>query len=125
MELQVMHVKLIRAFIKVKKDVVELKAIARMHEDIIRRLNENEKALLAKIKSLEARPAVKQAVVTKVVKKVVKTAAKKKYIGAKSSMRLHSENCPFAQNIKKSNKVVFKSKIKPFGLGYKACECLK
>ncbi len=124
---KVMHRKLLKAFKKVKRDVYDLRASISMQNEAINRLNDNQKALLARITALEAKSRQKPKTITKtkVVKKIVKVAKRKNYVGAKSSMKLHSENCPFAKNINKSNKVIFKTKVKAFNMGYKACECLK
>jgi len=94
-----------------------------------------EKQLLAKIRNLEQKlvivserkPEVKRQVkvVEKVVEKVVKSAPKRRtFVGANTSMKLHSENCPFAKNIKKENKVTFKTKLKAFNNNYTPCKCL-
>lgn len=124
----VVHEKVKKAFLKVKRDVYDLRAIVELQKEAIIKLNENQSKLVAKIKFMESRPVEKPKTVTvtktKVVKQVVKVAARKNYVGAITSMKVHSENCPFAKNINKENRVVFKSKIKPFNLGYKACKCL-
>ena len=132
-----MHEKLLRAFKKVKSHVMDLRANVSVSIDAIEQLKSNQKVLLAKIQTLEKQLNKKAKVVTKVVEKpkivtkyktkVVEKVvrAKKTYVGAKTSMKLHSENCPFAKNINRENKVLFKSKVKPFGLGYDACDCLK
>ncbi len=123
------HNKLLDAFNKVKRDVHTLKDLARNQNERIAALQNNEKALLVRIRKLETeidklnskKSQVK--VVEKVVKKTV--PRKRKYYGAKTSMKLHDEDCPFAKNIKPENKVVFRSKVKPFNMGYEACTCLK
>jgi hypothetical protein len=119
------HFKLIRSFRRVKRDVVEMRATVRNQHKIINKLVDNERALLQRIRVLENQAEKKPKVITKTKTKVVKSRAKPTYVGAKTSMRLHDENCPFAKNIKRQNKVLFKSKVKPFNQGYKACTCLK
>lgn len=119
-----MHVKVMRAFKKVKQDVVDVNAGLRMHQDMIKRLSDNDKALLARLTRLEARMSEKTQQ-TKIITRKVTVAAKKTYVGSKSSMTLHVESCPFAKNVKRSNKALFKSKVRPFSMGYKACKCLK
>ena len=127
------HFKLIRSFRKVKRDVIELRATVRGQHNMMTKLVDNERVLLLRIKRLEKKlaekltekPRVVTRTKTKIVKKVVKARSKPTYVGAKTSMKLHDDNCPFAKNIKRANKVLFKSKVKPFGLGYKACTCLK
>jgi hypothetical protein len=133
MELSInnVHGKLLDAFRKVKRDVITLRDMSRNQNEKIALLQSNEKSFLIRIKKLETelenlkseKPKIK--VVEKIVKKTVSVPKKRSYVGAKSSMMLHDENCPFAKNIKRENKVLFKSKVKPFKLGYKACSCLK
>lgn len=119
------------AFKKVKGHVFELKGNVSVNHDAILSLRNNQRKLLARIKQFESKLDEKPKVVTKtkvvkkVVKEVVKVSKRKVYVGAKTSMKLHQDNCPFAKNIKRVNKVKFKSKVKPFNLGYIACDCLK
>jgi hypothetical protein len=126
-----MHTKLLNAFKKVKSHVFELKSNVSINNDVLLGLRNNQRKLLARIKELEKKVEQKPKVITKtkvvkkVVKEVVKVSRRKEYVGAKTSMKLHQENCPFAKNIKRANKVRFKSKVKPFNLGYSACDCLK
>ena len=122
-----MHLRLLRAFKKVKRDIYDLRATVKLQNEAINKLNENQKVLLVKISKLESKPTPKTKVVTKtkVVKEVVKVGKRKSYVGASTSMRVHSENCPFAKNINKENRVKFKTRVKAFNMGYKACDCLK
>ncbi len=120
-----MHKKLLEAFRKIKSDVSTMKQLVREQNNKISLIQNNEKALLVRIRKLESEvDSVKhKKTETKVIKRTV--PKKPRYIGAKTSMKLHDENCPFAKNIKPKNKIIFKSKVKPFNNGYKACTCLK
>ena len=57
--------------------------------------------------------------------KIIKIAPKSFYIASKATMRVHDKHCPFARNIKRKTKVVFKSRMTAFKRGYRACKCLK
>ena len=141
MELTVMnvHEKLLDAFYKVKRDVKTLRDLVRNQNETVVTVQNNQKALLVRIRKLETelmrvkaennkpapKPRVKVVEKVKVVKETVRVAKKREYVGAKTSMKLHDGDCPFAKNINRKNKALFKSKVKPFNLGYKACACLK
>lgn len=127
------HGKLLEAFNKVKRDVMTLKDLVINQNEQIVSLKNTEKELLLRVRRLESqldmvknkKPEVKVVEKIKLVKKTVKVATRKTYVGAKTSMKVHDEHCPFAKNINKANKISFKTKVKAFNLGYKACTCLK
>ena len=45
-----------------------------------------------------------------------------KYVGSKKSNKYHKKTCASAKKIKKSNKIVFKSKKQAKRMGYKPCK---
>jgi hypothetical protein len=52
----------------------------------------------------------------------IKLEKPEKFIASKSSNILHVANCPFAKNIKKENRKIFKSLEE--AEGYKRCKCI-
>ena len=98
--------------------------------DYIRQLNDNQKALLLRLREIEKKAAEKPA--ERVLEKsIILTAPKtaptepNHYVGSATSSKVHNKICPFAKNIKPKNKVIFLTKEKAFNQGYKACDCLK
>jgi hypothetical protein len=69
----------------------------------------------------------KPKIITRVrtITKIVKIAPKREYIASKATMRVHDRHCPFSRNVKRKNKIVFKTRLTAFKKGYKACKCLK
>ncbi|MFH2021450.1 MAG: hypothetical protein ABIJ34_08620 [archaeon] len=119
------HKRVRLAFLKVKRDVFELRGFLNVQQESINTLSNNEKALLLRIRKLEeaASKPVQKTVEHRVV--VKRTAVKKSYVGAKTSLKVHDEHCPFAKNIKPKNKVIFATKGKAFNKGFSPCDCLK
>ena len=109
--------------IETKQDMIEL---SRTMESIIERLSElkkNQVRMIEKIKVLEnkaSKKAVKKVIIRRNTKK-----AHKIFIAPKEGKLFHLSNCPFAQNIKPKNKVIFKSKTKALNEGFKPCKCIK
>lgn len=118
----------IRSFSNAKDDVGMLKDNYSRQNDIIRQLYENQKKLVLRIRDIEKRLAektVEKVMEKKIVLTSAKTAPKTHFVGSQSALKFHDQICPFAKNIKPKNKIVFKSKVKAFNLGYKPCDCLK
>lgn len=132
------------SFRMAKSDIIQLQndfiALSRSQSrmfEMLQRMGKHETMLLHKIAQLESRkPMIVRQVINKEVPKQItikapevekqsKKPVRKVYIAAKGSNKIHLKNCPFAQNIKPKNRLVFKSKIKPLNLGYKACKCVK
>ena len=125
-ELYVLHTKIRNAFTKVKREIFELRGIVSAQQETINTLSNNEKALLLRIRKLEEAPVRREIVkVEQVRKPVVVRSPKKTYIGAKTSMKVHDEHCPFAKQVNKENKIVFSTKVKAFNKGFSPCKCLK
>jgi hypothetical protein len=119
------HVKVRNAFTKVKREIFELRGVVSAQQEAINMLSSNEKALLLRIRKLEEAPVKREIVKVEQVQKVITKAAKKSYVGAKTSMKVHDENCPFAKQVNKENKIVFATKVKAFNKGFSPCKCLK
>ncbi|MBU1112225.1 MAG: hypothetical protein ABIG93_02140 [archaeon] len=84
--------------------------------------------LNAKVQS-NSKKVAKSTVAMKTVKKSTKkkTTRKKatqKVVSSKTSNKVHDTSCPFAKNIKNSNKVIVGSKNEALRKGYKLCSCL-
>ncbi|AJF61947.1 TPA: hypothetical protein HA239_02595 [Candidatus Woesearchaeota archaeon] len=119
--------KIRHAFILAKRDIYDLRAAVKMQQEVIKKLSDSQKTLLARIEKLEkARTVVKTIKVAQ--PKVIRTKvirAKKTYVGAKTTQKVHSMDCPFGKNIKPKNKVIFRTKTKAFNEGFSACDCLR
>ncbi|MFH1399437.1 MAG: hypothetical protein ABIG95_04985 [Candidatus Woesearchaeota archaeon] len=102
-----------------QKIVAVMDQIQKNNAAIVKRLNDAE----IKLVELSAKP--KPVIVRKapVVRKVVR--AKKSFVAAKGGNKFHIKECPFAQNIKPKNKVVFKQKKTALNKGFKPCDCVK
>ncbi|MEK7857199.1 MAG: hypothetical protein AAB288_14000 [Acidobacteriota bacterium] len=77
-----------------------------------------------KVKIIHAKPKI----IRKIVHtrpKIIKINAKRHWVASTVTMKVHDKHCPFAQNIKRKNKKVFKTRLTAFKKGYKACKCLK
>jgi hypothetical protein len=60
----------------------------------------------------------------KVEVRVVQPHKSHKYVASKASNRLHADNCIFAKNISRKNKLVFHSRMPAFRKGFVACKCM-
>lgn len=97
------------------RGIVEKKIIERYDRDKDKLKIEHEQIRLKKLRH------------TKRAHKELVTAdtAKKTYVASKSSNKLHISNCPFAKNIKKSNREQFHSIADAYRhKGYKHCRCI-
>lgn len=95
----------------INKVVKVIKAKPKIVRKIIR--IKSKPTIIRKIIRIHSRP------------KIIKIAAKRSYIASKATLRVHDKHCPFARNIKRKTKVVFKSRMTAFKRGYRACKCLK
>jgi len=121
---------IVNSFRLAKNDIIETKQsiieLNRTVESIIERLNEiktNQAKMVEKIKTFEkkaSKKAVKKVVIRRNTRK-----AHKIFVAPKNGKLFHNKNCPFAQNIKPKNKVIFKSKTKALNEGFKPCKCVK
>ena len=97
--------------------------------ELIDKLNAHETMLYERLKEISMRGAQKidkPVIVTQA--KIPTLAVSKKtteFVATKGGKNFHTENCPFAQNIKPKNKVRFKSRTKALNQGFKACNCVK
>jgi hypothetical protein len=108
------------SFQRVKEDVLALRQTVAV-------LQQQQQMLTQKLEEYKAqRNASAPRTRTKtVVKRVTKNAPKKKFVAAKTGRTYHVESCPFAKNIKPSNKVTFASAETMKNNGYKPCDCAK
>ena len=105
----------------------------------MKRLFENTKFILEQIEELKVEnrklreqmskkgsvKVVKAPVQKKTVtRRVTKARQMKNFVASKTGKKVHSPNCMHAQNISKSNKVIFTTKTKALHAGYKLCSCL-
>jgi regulator of replication initiation timing len=58
------------------------------------------------------------------VTKIVRHAHKHKIVGNKISRKMHTEDCPFAKSIKRSNKEIFKTVKSAVHKRYSPCACM-
>ena len=100
-----------RSFARVRQDMHSLRKELQEQKNAMVTMHKNQEMLLKKIEKLELMVQVPK--------------PEEKFIGAKSSMKLHDVNCPYAKQIDPENKVVFHTKDAAFSLGYSACTCLK
>ncbi len=97
------------------RGIVEKKIIERYDRDKDKLKIEHEQIRLKKLRHIKRKH--KDAVTA--------DAAKKTYIASKSSNKLHIANCPFAKNIKKSNREQFHSLAEANRhKRYKHCRCI-
>jgi hypothetical protein len=116
----------------VEKELAELRqrynALVHMTRELVRTVEQRlAQPKLVKVVRIKARPAK---TVTKIVKvqakpRIVKIMPKRVFIASKATMRVHDKHCPFARNVKRKNKQVFKTRLTAFKRGYKACKCLR
>ncbi len=116
----------IKSFSLAKADITELYNHVRFILNKVEELKKENTELKAKVNGLSKKPKRKVTVKTnkKTASKVVRVKSSKKIVSSKSSKKVHDSKCPFAQNIKPKNKLVFSSKVKALNEGYKLCKCL-
>jgi hypothetical protein len=114
----------IASFSLAKTDITELYKHVRFILNKLEELKKENTELKSKVSALSKKPKRKVTVKTnkKAAGKVIRV--KKKIVSSKSSKKVHDSKCPFAQNIKPKNKLVFSSKVKALNDGYKLCKCL-
>jgi len=76
-------------------------------------------------KVVKQKPTVKVVRRVKVIRTIVKVQPKRRFIASKATMRVHDTHCPFSRNVKRKNKLVFKTRMTAFKRGYRACKCLR
>jgi len=110
---KVLENNVVNSFLKVKKDVIKMEAE-------LSALKQNYQRLY-KLFELNILNNKEPKVVVKT--KNVSTTKKVKLVASKNGKKVHSDNCPFAKNIKKQ--ITFKSKYDALKQGYGLCACLK
>lgn len=76
-------------------------------------------------KLIKQKPTIKVIRKVQIVRKIVKVMPKRRFIASKATMRVHDTHCPFSRNVKRKNKLVFKTRMTAFKRGYRACKCLR
>ncbi len=100
-----------------KKDIYVLYK----HVNIVKKeIEELKRANTHLTKQLLSKP------IKKSTKKVVRSTKRttKTYVASKTGKKVHQANCLFARNIKKGNRVLFRTKTKALNENYKLCSCL-
>jgi hypothetical protein len=85
---------------------------------------QSKKVVRQPVKKEVRQPVKKVPVRTRTVVKTVVKRPKKVYIASINGKIVHEKNCPFARNIKKDSRIVFRSKTKAFNEGYNPCSCI-
>ncbi len=121
MEENIMH-----SFKRAKSDIIQLQndflSLSKTQTRIIEmlsKLDTQEVSLCNKMKELDAKISAQPNMAGGTARK------SKTFVATKTGKNFHIPNCPYAQNIKRNNKVSFKSKIKALSSGYKPCKCTK
>ncbi len=108
----------------------ELKVMQQRYDELVgitknlMRIMQERKAEKQKVKIIHTKPKI----IRKIVHtrpKIIKIARKREWVASTATMKVHRRHCPFAMNIKKANKKVFKSRLVAFKNGFKACKCMK
>ncbi len=124
---------IIKSFGLAKKDIKELEgrisSLVSSQSRIKKTLGELNKRELQLYQNLQKIKTNKQKKARAKPKPKKKVIAKKKhhtiYVAPKEGKKFHLKNCPFAQNIKPKNKIVFRSKTKALNAGFRPCTCIK
>ena len=125
--------KVIHSFNHVKEDITDIKSsleiLKHTQEAILKKLSAGKPAKRKHKKKAKPSPAKKHRAKPnrqKKVKSPVPRAMKRmRYVAQKGGKKFHKKNCPYAQNIKPKNKIIFKSKNRALNNGYKPCACVK
>lgn len=121
-EMEQVETKIMNSFRLAKTDIIKLQErfmeLKTSHARIIERIArlENEKAIQP-ITIIRKEKPLPQIIYSK--------TARKTYVASKEGKKFHTNNCPYAQNIKPKTKIIFKTKTKALNLGYKPCSCIK
>jgi hypothetical protein len=112
---------IIRSFNLAKQDIEyncnRIKELEQIQTKILNLIEELRDKTIQNEQNIHKSKNVKPTIITKTVPK------KKKFIASKKGDKFHTENCPYAKNIKKSSKIQFNSKLKALTEGFQACAC--
>lgn len=122
---------IIKSFQMAKRDIRKLEgklnSLVGSQDRIKKTLSELNERELQLYKNLQKMKAVKPKKARAKPKK--KAIVKKKhhtiYVAPKEGKKFHLKNCPFAQNIKPKNRIIFGSKTKALNEGFRPCKCIK
>jgi len=127
------------SFLKVKNDVTDLtlrcnqlaltqsetvKEIKLVHEQL-GEMKTTLARMRGEVEKNKIRTERNKALAKKKVVTIAKRSSKKVFIGSKTGGKVHVQECPFAKNINKSNRVFFSSRVKALRKGYTECKCTK
>lgn len=120
---------IIDSFRLAKSDMIKLQnrviEISQTQERIMEILDKLRLGKSTSTLSKESAPRKKTIIKKTIVIKGKSKGSHKIYLAPKDGKIFHLKNCPFAQNIKPKNKIIFKTKIKALNKGYKPCKCVK
>ncbi len=123
---------IIASFNLAKRDIYryhkDLGKLITNHRDVLKTLEllqRRDVVLNKKIQELEKKLAKKPKTIIKTITKKVIKKKKNEFWASKTGKSYHDPHCPFAHNINKKRKVVFKTKEAAKKKKYKACECVK
>jgi len=94
----------------VREDVI------RLQNDILY-LRKTQNSIVRAINDLKSDNLELQGKIKKLGKK------EKMYVSSKAGKKFHIQECPFAQRIKPSNKIIFDNKLDAMSESFTACEC--
>lgn len=128
-----LELNIIDSFRRAKGDIIKIQSalteISQRQEQLMALVGDNrtkETSLYQNVKNISQRIYAVENMAKQKVKVITREFSKpKRYLASKNGKKVHESNCPFAKNIKPKSKLVFKSKIKAFNAGYKACDCIK
>jgi len=94
--------------------------------DNLRDENDYLNRKLALVEEISEKPAEKVYFVEEPeVSKKVKKKEKLWFVASESGEIFHEINCPFAQQIKRVNRISFENKLEALKSGFKPCKCIK
>ncbi len=109
------------SFTLARKDIESLRLRVSELTGALNQVAEAQKSMAARLASYENSGKSKSSIIL-----APRISARRPafFLGAASTMKVHEPSCPFAKNVLKSNKVVFRSKSQAFRKGYRPCQCL-
>ncbi len=110
-------VKIYEAFVRVKSDMSKLFIFTDRNKEDIKLLKEKMLVLEQELRLVRGKEAYKEL-------KNYSEKENNEYIGNLESKKLHYSNCPFAKNIKPTNRVHFVKIEEGIKEGYNTCSCI-
>ena len=120
--------------LRTQNDQIRLGKIQERLFDIVKELENKELELNSRVRKVENYDKYLRSLIDKIeikfenkfedINERIHTEENKKFVGAKTSGKIHEMNCPFAQNIKPVNKIIFESKEEALDYGFDKCKCV-